>query len=356
MTIDNRDKLPRRRVSTLTIRQFILDEVGKHPDGISRLIQETFDISRQTASRHLKGLTNEGILVAAGNTYARKYSLRQLSHETMEFIITPDLAEDVVWRERISPLLGEIPENVLTICNHGFTEMFNNAISHSEGTRITVDVSRTATEIQMGVIDDGVGIFNKITSELHLTDPRHALLELSKGKLTTDASQHTGEGIFFTSRMFDEFTIGSTPLYFSRERIDDEDWLLETALRTGLIGTGIGMVINTNSRHTAREIFDQFASGQDNYGFTKTHVPVKLAKYERDQLISRSAARRVLARFENFREVLLDFDGVESIGQAFADEIFRVYRNAHPNIDVIPVRMSSEVADMVGRAMFQSDQ
>jgi len=30
---------------------------------------------------------------------------------------------------------------------------------------------------------------------------------LAKGKLTTDPKRHSGEGIFFSSRMFDEFDI-----------------------------------------------------------------------------------------------------------------------------------------------------
>ena len=52
-----------------------------------------------------------------------------------------------------------------------------------------------------------MGIFKKIQKALDLLDERHAILELAKGKLTTDPKHHTGEGIFFTSRMFDEFTI-----------------------------------------------------------------------------------------------------------------------------------------------------
>ena len=38
-------------------------------------------------------------------------------------------------------------------------------------------------------------------------DKRQALFELSKGKFTTDPSRHSGEGVFFTSRMFDDFEI-----------------------------------------------------------------------------------------------------------------------------------------------------
>ncbi|MBQ7159909.1 MAG: STAS-like domain-containing protein [Treponema sp.] len=44
-------------------------------------------------------------------------------------------------------------------------------------------------------------------------------------------------------------------------------------------------------------------------------------------LTSRSQARRLLNRLEKFSCVIFDFNGVSFIGQAFADEIFRVYRN-----------------------------
>jgi hypothetical protein len=79
-------------------------------------------------------------------------------------------------------------------------------------------------------------------------------------------------------------------------------------------------------------------------------VLIKLAKYEKEQLLSRSQARRVLARFERFEEVLLDFSDVEMIGQAFADEIFRVYQREHPDIRIIPISASPAVESMIARA------
>ena len=61
---------------------------------------------------------------------------------------------------------------------------------------------------------------------------------------------------------------------------------------------------------------------QDEPVFNKTVVPVRLAQYGNDQLISRSQAKRVLARIDLFSTVLLDFEGVPAIGRAFADEVF----------------------------------
>jgi hypothetical protein len=69
-----------------------------------------------------------------------------------------------------------------------------------------------------------------------------------------------------------------------------------------------------------------------------------------DGLVSRSQAKRLLARFEVFREVILDFAGVASIGQAFADEVFRVFQNAHPEVHLRIMHASEEVLRMINRA------
>lgn len=89
----------------------------------------------------------------------------------------------------------------------------------------------------------------------------------------------------------------------------------------------------------------------EEFGFTKTHVPVELARYEGENLISRSQARRLLARFERFKEVFLDFKGVVSIGQAFADEIFRVYFFEHPEVKIVYAQANPDVDAMIRRAL-----
>jgi hypothetical protein len=56
------------------------------------------------------------------------------------------------------------------------------------------------------------------------------------------------------------------------------------------------------------------------------------------------------ARFERFKEVFLDFSAVESIGQAFADEIFRVYATRHPEMTLTAVNANRQVSQMIRRA------
>ena len=332
---------------TEEIREYILDSVEAHPQHIARMTSERFGISRSAVSKHLRSLIEGGFLEASGSTSARRYSLRRILDESWRFKVD-EIEEDRVWRENVRPHLQELPKNIFDICYYGFTEMLNNVIDHSESEEALVHLSRTATNLTINVIDAGVGIFKKIQAEFDLHDPRHALLELSKGKLTTDEARHTGEGIFYTSRMFDKFTIVSGTLGFLREN-DEDDWLIETSEGESLQGTTIMLEIKTKTQRTSLEVFEKFAAGEEDLDFSRTHVSLQLLLYEGEDLISRSQAKRLLMRLDGFREVLLDFKGISRIGQAFADEIFRVYKNAHPHVEIVDVGATEHVQQMINR-------
>lgn len=329
------------------IRLYILDNIEKHPNDICRVTAEKFAITRQAVNKHLQRLTKELALKETGKTRNRSYKLASLLEWRGSYKRADGLAEDVVWRNDILPVIGQMPDNVIDIWHYGFTEMFNNAIDHSGGERITVGIRKTATSSEMMIDDDGIGIFRKIREAMNLMDDRHAILELSKGKLTTDPARHTGEGIFFSSRMFDSFDILSQGVFFSHEFGDDKDWILKRELQTS--GTAVWMRLHNHTARTTKKIFDAYSSG-DDYGFNKTVVPVNLARYGDEQLVSRSQAKRLLARVEVFKEVIFDFSGVNSIGQAFADEIFRVFKNTHPEVALYSIHANSAVKRMIERA------
>ena len=161
-----------------------------------------------------KRLRKQKALGIHGTTRNRRYRLRPLAKFREVYHLNTPLEEDRIWRSDIRPVLGDLPENVLTIWQHGFTEIMNNAIEHSAGHKVQVSVEKTAIATHMMISDDGQGIFKKIQRELGLHDERDAVLELEKGKLTTDPGHHSGEGIFFTSRMFDDFSILSGTVSF----------------------------------------------------------------------------------------------------------------------------------------------
>ncbi len=344
---------PNRLERAQLVRQFILDHVSNHSDDIARVTAEAFGISRQAVGRHLRRLRTDGLLAATGTTRARTYELVP-TEQTWSARVSPDLEEHALWLQGVAPELGDLGSNIRDICRYGFTEMVNNVIDHSEAAMLGVTLRRTAAEVVLAIMDDGVGIFRKIQASLGLADPREAVFELSKGKLTTDPDRHTGEGVFFTSKVFDEFAIMSGGLYFAHLR-EADDWLLDSGRRGPDRGTAVTLKINPLSTHTLTEVFDRYTTELDRPTFDRTTLALTLMGTG-EPLVSRSQAKRVLARLSKFREVVLDFQGVESIGPAFADEVFRIYRSEHPGISFICIRENDEVARMIRRARAAADE
>ena len=288
----------------------------------------------------------EGVLTSSGNTRSRVYHLKatELWHKSYQRL---GLDEHDVWFNDVKPKLGNQPENVSDIWDFAFTEMLNNAIDHSGGTRIVISVKTTAVTAQMTIVDDGVGIFRKIQQALHLPDESHSVLELAKGKFTTDPRNHSGQGIFFTSRLIDFFFIMSGGVIFSHSFGTEDDWIGERKEEKD--GTTVIMELNNHTSRTTKKVFDSF-SDEEDYAFTKTVVPVKLAQYGSEKLVSRSQAKRLLARVEVFKIVIFDFEGVDMIGQSFADQIFRVFAATHPQIELVQINANHEVSQMISRA------
>ncbi|MBF0220184.1 MAG: DUF4325 domain-containing protein [Gammaproteobacteria bacterium] len=333
------------------IREFILDNVQHHPKDVGNLTASAFGITRQAVNKHIRLLIEQKVLLERGSTRNKHYLLCPQEEWERIYDISDRLEEHQVWNDDIAPRIGKLPDNVLDIWHYGFTEMFNNAIEHSSGKQIVVRLEKTSLTTRIAVYDDGEGIFVKIQKALLLADERHSVLELSKGKLTTDPANHTGEGIFFSSRMFDDYTILSGNVYFSHKFDEIEDWILEN--RRMQSGTAVLMALNNNTARRAKQVFDSYTSGED-YGFTKTVVPVRLAQYGYEKLVSRSQAKRLLARIDRFKVVIFDFEGVDTIGQSFADEVFRVFRRNHNDISMLHVNSAPEVEQMIRRALSHS--
>lgn len=332
-----------------SIRRRIISDVRQHPADISKHIARTFSITVQAVNSHIRRLESEGWLASTGTGKGKRYFLGDLREHKSQFLLSEDFAEDIFWRDQYSFVFDGLPGNVIDICHYGFTEMVNNVIDHSGGKHIYISAIRDKEKIGIFVLDDGEGIFRKIKRICDLHDERQALLELTKGKLTTDPENHTGEGIFFTSRVFDEFEIDSTGIKYSHDDQYEFDYISESEFSMNESGTAVYMLIHRNSDRDIQSVFDEYA-GPDEYEFNKTVIPVRLAQYGNEKLISRSQAKRLLARVERFKYVVFDFEGISGIGQSFADEIFRVYANNHPNIDLHPVNMVLNVEKMVKRA------
>ena len=338
----------------IRIRTQIIRDVVHHPSDISNHIAEIFGITPQAVYNHIKRLEKDGYIASTGKGKGKRYALGVVRNYSIKLPLTEDLSEDIIWRNHFSFIFEGVEENIVDICHYGFTEMVNNVIDHSAGENVSLHIFRDKEKIQMFVTDDGEGIFRRITRLCNLVDERHAIMELSKGKLTTDPDNHTGEGIFFTSRMFDEFEIESKGLNYSHYDDNNFDFLVDSPHTIEEVGTMIVMIIDISSTRLVRDVFDEYTEdliGEGTSQFNKTVIPVKLALYGNEKLVSRSQAKRLLTRVEKFQYVIFDFEEISTVGQAFADEIFRVYTNKNPEIKLMSTNMSQDVEKMVNRAL-----
>lgn len=347
--------MPRRtKLPFPEVAQWTTVHVAAHPKDFTSALATRFGVTRAAAAAMVRELEESDFLRRSGSSTRPRFSPGASRWVSRDYGL-PGVDESLLWERDFSPFV-DVPANVRNILHHGFTEMVNNANDHSGGKRVHVEFeSGMANVCVLSVMDDGIGIFKKIADTLGLSDPRFSLLELSKGKFTSDKSQHTGEGVFFTSRMFDGFSIDANQLSYNRfegpdGRLENSDSLYVTSRDGQPVGTGITMAISPTTGRTARAVFEQFTPDvPDDYSFNKTTIPVKLAAFGDDNLLSRSQAKRLVARIDQFKTVELDFSGLEEIGQAFADEVFRVFAGAHPEVALQAINANAYVSGMIRR-------
>lgn len=331
------------------VRDFILAAVDEHPHDLAAMVSRKFSVTRQNASYHIQKLVAAKELAQKGKTRrARFYLVPKTTWQKSYRLVGRNAthSEHDVWESDIFPQFSDLPENTLDIWRYCFTEMFNNAIDHSSGSQATVQLKRTAVSAEIAIIDNGIGIFKKIQRAMRFRDARYSTLELAKGKFTTDPERHTGEGIFFTSKLVDAFDISSGGVYFAAPAPEPSSPQVNQRKR----GTAVWMKLKNNTTRSRKQIFDSFASPENDYAFDKTVVPVKLAEQNPNDLVSRSQAKRLLLRIDRFRQVVFDFQGIDQIGQAFADEIFRVFARSHPSTNLQFINANDEVTRMISRA------
>ncbi len=329
------------------IGKFILDNLDSHSSDIVPLVASEFGISRQRAHYHLTKEIEKGTVIKIGSNRWSKYSRADTNH--LEFSLKTKsgvkVKEDLIWSQYVKPIILRFPENIYKICNYAFSEILNNAIDHSKSKSIDVVVDIDNERIRIDIVDNGVGIFKKIQRALKLKSMREAILHLSKGKFTTDPSNHSGLGIFFSSRMCDKFIILSGDLYYT---FLQQDWFLSQEKPNDFQkGTTVSMIISLNSQKTPKEVLDEYTDIE--IGFHKTIVAVALSEDVNEPHNSRSQAKRLMMGLEKFRHVILDFKGVGSVGQAFVDEVFRVFQNEYPKITIQYINANDEVKSVIER-------
>lgn len=309
-------------------------------------------VSRQYVAREVAVLIGEKKLIKGGSTKQATYALPEnaayLGKSLQKRYRRAGLKEHEVLDEILkhAPFLGKNKETIRDIFAYAFSEMLNNAIEHSESDNIDVRLTEPKNLLTFIVRDFGVGVFRNVMKKRGLKSELEAIQDLLKGKTTTAPQAHSGEGIFFTSKIADLFILES---FNYRLRVDNTipDIFVEE-LKRPIHGTEVTFSIASNTKKHLSDIFRKYQASAEELAFDKTEIQVKL--YTMGTVyISRSQARRVLAGLDKFKSVILDFDKVPTVGQAFADEIFRVFKAKHPEISIKPINMNETVAFMVGR-------
>ena len=334
------------------LRQTILKAVSSKGEARTSDIARKTGLSRTYVHRLLQQMENEGTLRLVGKAnqaryvYADEASLdRALSSQLSFHSVLPNehLEEDrVLARIRAETgIFHGMRENVARIVDYGFSEMLNNAIEHSESAMVDVRMARSPSRITFTVVDRGIGILRNIMRTRNLGSEQEAIQDLLKGKQTTMPDRHSGEGIFFTSRVADGFTIRS-----SDKKILFDNLIPDVFFRTvrQTKGTRVDFWIALDSPRQLTDVFREFAGEQMT--FDRTRVSIALYSAE-PGYVSRSQARRLLSGLESFREIVLDFARVKLVGQAFADEIFRVWKTHYPGITIRVENASPEVQAML---------
>jgi anti-sigma regulatory factor (Ser/Thr protein kinase) len=299
-------------------------------------------ISRQAAHRHLAALVAAGRLKVEGRGRSVRY--RDAASLPFSRRYPRAIAEDRVWTELSSelPALVQLDPEARSVFQYAFTEMLNNAIEHSGSPEIEVRFEALPGGLAFEIIDEGRGALANLRRTLRLPSDLDALAQLSKGKLTTLPAGHTGEGIFFTSKVADRFTLESGTIRWDVDNLRGDVGAGEVSRRRG---TRVRFEAAVKVRRKLAEVFAAFT---DNLEFAKTRVVIKLFAIGA-RFISRSEARRVAVGLERFREVILDYRGVEEVGQGFVDELYRVWATAHPEVKLTSIDANRAVAFMLRR-------
>jgi len=309
-------------------------------------------ISRQKISKHFNRLVDEGILEKTGSTKTAVYHYKK-SHEKVSgekkslslFRKLKNLKEDEVYAQLELGLgLKKMPSNVQSIIFYSFTKMLNNAIDHSGAKEVAIVAELDKDEFRFDIKDKGIGIFANVQKKFHLQDEFMALEHVLKGKQTTFPEQHSGQGIFFTSRIADTFDIKSHRIGFTRDNVHDDLNSKDIKFNKG---TEVSFRIKRRSRKVLQDLFKQYAN--EDYEFDRTYVTVHMTADR--SLLARSQARRILAGLDQYKMITLDFKKVKEVGQAFVDEVFRVFKRRHPEIQLIHVNASPAVEFMIRRGL-----
>lgn len=311
---------------------------GLHPNTIRNLANRGIIPSVRTAGNQRRF---DSAAVLTKLSASKTKTVAQRGHWTFALA---GLEEHKVWQSVREALSLDLSLPVNKIIPYVFLEMLNNAIDHSVGTSVEVRAEITDETWKFSIQDDGVGVFRKIRDYKLLNEDIEAIGELTKGKQTTDPTRHKGEGIFFSSKHADTFVLSSNGLTWQVDSLLGDQAVGES---DAILGTRVEFSGAVTTEKIAEDLFKTFSvDGR----FVITNPRIKLFELG-TEFLSRSEAKRLLAGLEKFEKIEFDFKGVEKVGQAFVDEVFRVWQSEHPQIVISWPNANAAVKFMIERGL-----
>jgi len=318
----------------------------EHALDLAAHVEERTGASHRASLAALRRLVDAQWLTRSGSSRRPVYAPGLLRQVVRSYTLH-GLQEDLPWQRDFAPNF-ELPRHVARMVQHGFTELVNNAADHSGGTSVTVSLRQTPSHAQLLVSDDGCGVFSKICEAFDIADAQHAMLELSKGRLTSQPAQHTGRGLFFSSQLADVFDIHANGTAFQRRAWESTGWQPGRPLPRQ--GSSIYMSVALDTTRTLDQVMEAWSMDGTGIEFDRTTINLRLLAGPGQALDSRAQARRVAARLPQFRRAEISFAGVEDVGHGFTDELFRVFARAHQEVELLPTHMTPRIAALVKSA------
>lgn len=331
------------RIELAHVTSWITRLAEERPSDLPKAVAERAGCGPAKARSLVKQLVELGWLQVTGTARKQRHTPGRLRQIVQRYPLA-GLDEDLPWSRDFAPHF-DMPKNVRQMMQHAFTELLNNAIDHSAGQFVTVSMRQTPAHVQLLVSDDGRGLFDKIREGFEIDDPAMAMLELSKGKLTSAPERHTGRGLYFSARLADIFDLHANAVAFQHREWDPRSWKQGRAVRQQ--GSAIFLAIALDTPRTLDEVMRSASLDAQKYAIERTTLPLRLIVSEHTGLESRAQARRVAARLTEFKQAELDFAGIDQIGQGFADELFRVFGRNQSAVQLVVKNAAPRVSAMI---------
>ena len=125
-----------------------------------------------------------------------------------------------------------------------------------------------------------------------------------------------------------------------------KDWIIKDSQQKK--GTRIHLEIESSSKRNCKEIFQNIFNGKQN----SVRIPINLLKIEKSELVnSRAQAQSILRNISDCKNIEFDFNNIDLIGPAFADELIRNAVRKNQQADIKWINTNETVDLLLSRAL-----